>query len=186
MTRPRASQKAQSGTLYISGSTYHRVPIFRQHEPCEIFLRALEAYRQKFQLQVFAFAVMPDHYHLLLEIPAQHRLLDFLRDFKSLVGKQALDWVRQRGREDLLRRFSLPRKSARSKDARYCVLQYNAYVKALDTPRALRQKLAYIHMNPVRERLAESPEAYPYSSARTYADIGSSLVKIDRLRLPYD
>jgi len=186
MTRPRASQKAQSGTLYISGSTYHRVPIFRQHEACEIFLRALDAYRQKFHLRVFAYVVMPDHYHLLLKIPADRRLLDFLRDFKSLVGRHVLDWVRQVDRDELLRRFALPRKGTRSKDARHCVLQYNTYVKALDNPRALRQKMAYIHMNPVRERLAESPEAYPYSSARAYAGKGLSLVKVDRLELPYD
>ena len=186
MTRPRSSQKASSGTLYISGSTYRRVPIFRQHKACEIFLCALEAYRQRFELRVFAYAVMPDHYHLLLNIPPDRRLLDFLRDFKSLVGRQILDWIRQSERDELLRRFALPRKGARNKDARYCVLQYNAYVKALDSPRALRQKSAYIHMNPVRERLAESPEAYPYSSARVYAGKGLSLVKVDRLELPYD
>ena len=33
----------------------------------------------------------------------------------------------------------------------------------------LQQKVNYIHMNPVRQEIVESPEDYLYSSARNYA-----------------
>lgn len=182
----KASKKAQSGFLFISGSTYRRIPIFRYKKACEIFLRTLNAYRRKYHLRIHAYALLPEHYHLLLCFPPQHRLVDFLRDFKSLVGKQIVEWLRQQKLNQLLARFELKRTPPRKRDPRYCILQYNSYVKTLLSTHAVRQKLNYIHVNPVRERLAATPEAYPQSSARAYAGKGLSLVKLDRLELPYD
>ncbi len=182
----KASKKDHSGFLFISGAAYHRIPVFRYKKPCEIFLQTLEAYRRKYEMRAHAYALMPDHYHILLWFPPQHRLVDFLRDFKSLVGKQILEWIHQEGLSHLLARFQLSRTQHRERDARYCVLQYNSYVKTLPSLRALQQKLNYIHLNPVREGLSKTLEAYLYSSARAYAGRGPSVVKIDRLEFPYD
>src|SRR3989344_5075582 len=182
----KASKKAHSGFLFISGSSYRRIPVFRYRKPCQIFLQTLEAYRRKYELRVYAYAVMPDHYHLLVWFPLERRLVDFLRDFKSLGGKRILDWLRREELTRLLPRFELNRKPRQERDARYCVLQYKSYVKPIVGVAAIRQKLQYIHLNPVRAGLAATPEAYPYSSAPAYAGKGLTWVKIDRLELPYD
>ena len=52
----------------------------------------------------------------------------------------------------------------------YKVWEDNYLSKSIFTPDFLRQKLEYIHNNPVQPRwaLVESAEAYPYSSARHY------------------
>jgi len=184
--RVRGSQKARTGYLFISGSTYRRIPVFRYAKPRKVFLHSLEAYRSEYGLRIHAFALMPDHYHLLLWFPPERRPVDFLRDFKSLVGKRIIEWLRVEKLDRLLARFRLKREPRRDKDARYCILQYNSHVKVLDSSRALRQKIGYIHLNPVKEGLAASPEAYTYSSARNYAGYGLSIVKIERLELPYD
>lgn len=180
----KASKKAHSGFLFISGSTYRRIPVFRYKKPCEIFLESLEAYRRKYEFRVHAYALLPDHYHVLLWFPPDRRPVDFLRDFKSLVAKRILDWLRKERLDRLLARFQLRQTPRRERDARYCVLQYNSYVKTLADSRMLRQKLNYIHSNPVREGLAATPEAYLYSSARAYAEKGLSIIKIDRLEFP--
>ena len=177
---------SKSGHLFITGSVNRRIPIFRYAAPCKIFLQNLEAYRRGYGLRIHAYVLMPDHYHLLLWFPPDRRLVDFLRDFKSLVGKQVIDWLRREKLEQLLTRFRLRRPPRREKDARYCVLQHKTHVKVLSTSRTLRQKMGYIHMNPVVERLAESPDAYPHSSARAYAGTGLTPVKIDLLELPYN
>jgi len=182
----KASKKAHSGFLFISGSSYRRIPVFRYRKPCRIFLQTLEAYRHKYGLRLYAYAVMPDHYHLLLWLPPDRQLVDFLRDFKSLAGKRILDWLRREELTRLLSRFELNRKPRQERDARYCVLQYNSYVKTIANASMLRQKVNYIHTNPVREGLAATPEAYELSSARAYAGKGLSWVKVDRIELPYD
>ncbi len=178
----KARDKAQCGFLFISGSVYRRVPLFQYKTPREIFLRALDAYRRKYGFLVHAYALMPDHYHMLLWFPPRHRLVDFLRDFKSLVGKQTLEWMRKQGLSRLLARCELKRTPHRQNEARYCVLQYDNYVKEMQGSQALRQKMNYIHFNPVQAGLVSRPEAYPYSSAKAYAGKGLSPVKIDLLR----
>jgi len=177
----RVSNKDRFGFLFVSGSLNRRVPLFRHPEACEIFLRTLDSYRQKFGFRVHAYVLMPEHYHLLLWFPPSGSFVDFLRDFKSLTGQRLVEWMRKEGMERLLARFEVTRRPRRTKDARYCVLQYGNYVKELAGGRILWQKIDYIHANPVRGGLAARPEEYLYSSARTYAGRGIGLVEIDRL-----
>jgi hypothetical protein len=47
------------------------------------------------------------------------------------------------------------------------------------TERFLRQKLNYIHRNPVRANLVEKAEDYPYSSYRNYVRNDETLIEID-------
>ncbi len=139
------------------------------------------SHRRKYGFHVHAYALMPDHYHILLWLPPPDRLADFLRDLKSLVGRQILNWMRRENLSRLLARFEMKRALRRPKDTRYCVLQYGSYVKPLQGSKLLWQKLDYIHANPVQAGLASLPEAYPFSSARVYAGKGSTLVKVDLL-----
>ncbi len=171
------------GFLFVSGSVFHRVPLFKQSEPCEIFLRALDAYRCKFDFRVHAYVVMPEHYHFLVWFPRERRVTDFLRDFKSLVGKQVLDWMRLEQLSALMSRFRLESVPNRRRDPRFCVLQYGNVVKPFEGgARVLMQKVNYIHENPVRAGLASKAEDYPYSSMRAYLGEQSFLVQVDVLK----
>lgn len=171
------------GFLFVSGSVFHRVPLFKQSEPCEIFLRALDAYRRKFDLRLHAYVVMPEHYHFLVWFPQQERFTSFLRDFKSLVGKQVLDWMRLAQLSALMSRFRLKSTPNRPRDPRFCILQYGNVVKAFEGgARVLMQKVNYIHENPVRAGLASKAEDYQYSSMRAYLGEQSCLVQVDVLK----
>ena len=48
------------------------------------------------------------------------------------------------------------------------VWQEEAHPEAIFTERFARQKMDYIHMNPVRAGLVEAATEWPYSSARAY------------------
>jgi putative transposase len=50
----------------------------------------------------------------------------------------------------------------------YQVWQQESRPKEIVLPRFERQKLNYIHYNPVRAGYVDSPEDYPYSSYRSY------------------
>ena len=45
----------------------------------------------------------------------------------------------------------------------------------------LRQKLVYLHRNPVRAGLVKQPEEYPYSSYRSYMTGEEWLIEVDRV-----
>ena len=177
----KGTHKARSGFLFISGSTHRRIPLFRYRRACDIFLKTLEAYREKYALRIHAYALMPDHYHLLLWFPPEHDLVDLLRDFKSLVGGKIVEWLKREKLDALLAHFQLKNAPRRTRDARYCILQYNSYIKSVVGSSAMEQTLNYIHQNPVREGLVESPEEYPYSSGGAYAGKRFGPVKVGRL-----
>lgn len=48
------------------------------------------------------------------------------------------------------------------------------------TEKFLRQKLNYIHRNPVGVGLVDDPAMYPYSSYRNYVHEDNSLIDIDK------
>jgi len=47
--------------------------------------------------------------------------------------------------------------------------QDGSYIERIDSCEFYRQKVDYVHMNPVRQEIVERPEEYLYSSARDYA-----------------
>ena len=155
--------------MFITGATYRRIPLFRARESCEIFLENLRFYRKKYRFDVGGYVLLPDHYHLLLGMPEEVAVQDLLRDFKSAVGRQIIDALKKSKKDRLRQRWSAPQLPRRRKDARFQVLQADNYIKRVFSETFFRQKLDYIHVNPVREGLAQNAADYPYSSARWYA-----------------
>ena len=57
----------------------------------------------------------------------------------------------------------------------YKFWQEGNYVESLQTYQFYKQKLDYIHQNPVRQEIVGRPEDYLYSSARNYAGLDGLL-----------
>jgi hypothetical protein len=114
----------------------------------------------------------------LLRFPPEEHFGDFLRDFKSSLGRLIIDWAKANDRPRILARLKLSHSPARRKDARFRALQENSHVKLVDSTRLFNQKLDYIHANALREGLVEKAIDYPYSSLRNY-ELGEGCVTID-------
>jgi putative transposase len=173
--------KPESGNLLLSGGVYRRITLFDERWACEIFLRTLETYRQLYEVRIFAYVLMPDHFHLVFSFPAHRKLQDFLRDFKSFVGRQIIDAMKTSNSVALLLRFEMNRSKLRTRDATYCVLQRGSHLKPLRGEKALWKALNYVHSNPVRAGLALSPEEYPFSSAFDFASRTRGIVQLARI-----
>lgn len=57
----------------------------------------------------------------------------------------------------------------------YKFWQEGNHVESLQTYQFYKQKLDYIHQNPVRQEIVGRPEDYLYSSARNYAGLDGLL-----------
>ncbi len=173
-----AGRKFQAGTLFLTANAHKRTPVFRERALCDIFFRELDFYRTKYEFKLYAYALLPDHFHLLLRFPPEKNLGDFLRDFKSALGRLIVDWAKANGRHRLLSWLKLNTPPTRRKDARYRALQENSHVKLVDSDKLFSQKLDYIHANALREGLVERAIDYPYSSLRNY-ELGKGCIPID-------
>jgi putative transposase len=156
-------QKAES-LHFITFSCFHRLPFLQEPEPKDIFETVLEQIRARHQARIYAYVLMPEHVHLLINEPPSILLAQFLKSLKQMTSRK-LRGDRERFWQE-----------------RY--YDSNIYGAA-----ARSQVIRYIHRNPVKRGLVESPKQYRWSSFCHYATGLRGVVEIEsewtvRLRGP--
>ncbi len=167
---------------FLTGNVYGRIPVFGQPEFCSIFLDSLDYCRRKYQLQVYGFVIMPDHFHLLVGVPRDGVLSNFLRDWKGFTAHSLVERMQERGKRVWLKKFHTG-PSQRRRDARFHIFQADTHVEGIFSKHFVKQKLDYIHKNPVVAGLAQREVDYPYSSARNWFLNDQSIFRVDELAL---
>ena len=87
-----------------------------------------------------------------------------LRDFKRHTSRAISREATKQGRDDYVQAFAAARSSFRSGRAEYQVWQEGSHPEAIYDDDFARQKIEYIHNNPVKAGLAGKAEEWPYSS----------------------
>lgn len=160
------------GIYFCSFATVGWVDIFTRRAYKDILVENLRVCQQRKGLRLFAWVVMSNHIHLI----ASHEngnLSGLLRDYKSYTSKllyEAIKVEAESRREWMLPMFERAGKF-NPNNTNFQIWQQDNQPKQLlpyfDT--FSRQKLDYIHQNPVEAGFVDVAEEYPYSSARNYA-----------------
>ena len=140
---------------FLTFSCYHRKPKLTASEACATFLSALERVRQTYGLCIYGYVIMPEHVHLLVNEPERNSLAQAVKSLKQGVARR------------LALRADEPFWQERYYD-------FNVW-----SERKFREKLRYIHRNPVKRGLVAKPEDWPWSSFRHYATGEVSPVEIE-------
>ncbi len=182
--RRRYNEPAQPRELTFS--CYRRMPFFSRERTCEWFRQALEAARTKFDFQVWAYVLMPDHVHLLVnrggtslrspegraEAPEMSR---FLQAVKEPVARQAIGYLKANAPQWLTRLTVHEGQRVRHRFWQ----PGGGYDRNITSTEALRAMIDYIHANPVRRGLVARVEDWEWSSARWYAGIRPVRIEMD-------
>ena len=144
--------------LYFTTSTViDWVDIFTRPSYKHVIVDSLSYCQSHKGLTIYAWVLMSNHLHMIVDTNDDTTVGDVLRDFKKFTNKKILKALEQdeheSRREWLLDRF----------------WQEGNYVEEIYTMEFLMQKLNYIHQNPVRAEIVARPEDYLYSSALNYA-----------------
>ena len=150
---------------YVTAVTFRRVPIFRSDMACSLFINTLDETRSKYPFKLVGYVVMPDHVHLLLN-PQSCDIGDLMRRLKGVSARRILDWLREEGRASSLAKLRLDNPQRRSHTHAVWLKDFSAV--DLWSPKFIRQKLHYIHCNPVRAGLCEHPANWRWSSYQAY------------------
>jgi putative transposase len=146
-------QRAES-LHFITFSCFHRFPYLAAPETKYAVEAVLEQIRSRHNARVYAYVLMPEHVHLLLNEPPTILLGQFLKAFKQTVSR------RLRGEREQFWQRRYFDANVRGEEARSEVIQY-------------------IHRNPVKRGLVERPERYPWSSYNHYATGDRGTVEIE-------
>ena len=142
-------------------------PLFTQPTYADIILNSLDWHRRNRRWLLFAYVVMPTHLHILIKPLAAYTISNVLESFGSFTAHAILRQLQAEHRDDLLQTFSQRQDGDRGKA--HQVWQPLQAKNVFSEP-FLREKLEYIHNNPVAKQwaLAETRADYRYSSACFY------------------
>ena len=124
-------------------------------------------------LKLFAWCIMSNHVHLIARAKEGFLLQHIIRDLKKFTSKQIIRAIEdnlQESRKEWLLAIYKSAGEYNSNTSYQFWRQDNKPVE-LYSPAVIKQKLEYIHNNPVESGMVDNPEGYIYSSARDYAGI---------------
>ena len=134
----------QAETLhFITFSCFHRLPYLAAPAAKNLVQAILEQTRARHQARIYAYVLMPEHVHLLVNEPPHILVAQFLKVLKQTTSRHL------KGQQDHFWQ------------TRY----YDANISGEDERSDV---IRYIHRNPVKRNLVANPEDYPWSSFRHY------------------
>lgn len=114
------------------------------------------------RIYVYGFVILSNHFHLIWQMRGGHKRNDVQRDFLKYTSQQILKAMKDE-KPELLKQTLV-----NAKDRMHQVWERNSLGVPLWSPEVFRQKLDYIHSNPVKAGICILSEDYKYSSARFY------------------
>jgi putative transposase len=168
---------------FITTRTYRRNRLFTCQRFCWIFVETLRQLRQEIRFLLIGWVLMPEHFHLLIRPQPAEDTVRFMQEVKKRSAQQiiaALDRNQHPPRcRALLARLRLPPTVQR--DSYHRVGQRRDVPFNVFTEKKHREKLDYMHSNPIKRRLVSSPDQWSWSSFRFYYLNDSSVLTMDRL-----
>ena len=140
------------------------LPVFTREKYLDIITASLSFCRQQKGLRLHAYVILDNHLHLIV---SGDDLSQVMRDFKRHTAKEIQEVARQDNKQWLLKQFEFFKDMQKVK-SRHQVWQEGFHPQDIIGEDMLRQKIEYIHYNPVRAGLVDRPEDWRYSSTRDY------------------
>jgi putative transposase len=162
--------KNQHAVYFITSTVHQWVDVFTRQDYVNILLESLKFCQKEKGLKIYAWVVMSNHIHLIIQSDKVH-LSDILRDFKKYTATQIVRAIENNTKESrknwLLWLF-------RKEDGIW-FWEEGYHGEEIFSEEFFLSKLNYIHMNPVRAGIVLKEEEYLNSSCADYygTNIGS-------------
>jgi putative transposase len=160
---------------YTTFSTYNGVHALTMFENPEHIIDHLKKLREEYNLAIYGYVVMPNHFHIIWHVPAKPGISKIMQLFKGRTAKKILCELRNQSD------FNMG--SITRPDGHASLWQRRFYDYNLITEHKFIEKLEYIHANPVKWGLVDDPADWPYSSYRSWHDLPGVILEVDRFEV---
>lgn len=159
---------------FLTCTVVEWMPVFTRPDAVQIILDSWGHLRLHEGLRLFGYVILENHLHFVAQAP---RLDKCLASFKSFTAARLIELLEAHKAERLLARLRYAKKAHKS-DRQYQFWQEGSHAEMVFSEAVMREKLEYIHQNPVKRGYVDMPEHWRYSSARNYAGL-PGLIGID-------
>ena len=169
---------------FISFATVNWVDVFTREIYFNILAESITYCRKNKGMEVYAYCIMSNHVHMVFRSMSGDPS-GLLRDFKGFTSKELVKAIinnpKESRKENLLKIFTNAG-TANCNVEKYQFWQQNNQPIELWSSDVIKQKVNYIHMNPVKAGFVTKPTEWKYSSARNYEG-DQTVLEIDLIRI---
>jgi putative transposase len=158
---------------FLTFSCYRRRPLLGTVRARNLFVETLGKIRERYRFRLVGYVVMPEHVHLLISEPSGCTPSMVLKVLKQRVSRD-LRKKKRGGRAGQLRLSFMSGAADLPRFWQPRFYDFNVY-----SANKKREKLEYMHANPVTRGLVEHAKDWPWSSFSFYAKGEAGLITID-------
>ena len=165
MAKDRYRIKLNNQPHFATCTVVNWLPIFTRPRTVDIVLESLRYLQSNNDLVLYGFVIMENHMHLIVSSVI---LPHTIGRFKSFTARKIIDLLIDKGEKGILQQLRRA-KLLHKVDREYQLWQEGSHPVLIQDRDMMRQRLGYMHNNPVRRGYVDAPEHWRYSSARNYA-----------------
>jgi putative transposase len=148
---------------FVTFSCYDRLPLLRNASARVLVIHELTRARSEYGFLLIGYVVMPEHVHILISEPRRGTPSTVMQMLKQRVSRK------MRATRRIPAKKAQPRQFWQSR-----FYDFNVF-----TEKKKKEKLEYMHSNPVARGLVAHPRDWPWSSWSNYAKDGDALIAVD-------
>ncbi len=148
----------------------HWIPVFTRPDTVNILFDSFR-YLANEGLCIYAYVILENHLHLIAQSEQTDK--DIAR-FKSYTSRKLLAYLQEKNVKSILDQLAFYKKAHKG-DRTYQFWQEGVHPELIQGEDMMRQKIEYIHQNPVKRGYVDKAEHWRYSSARNYAGLDGLL-----------
>jgi len=164
MTRSRYHVVAEQSPHFMTATINHWLPLFTRPDTVNIVLDSWRYLQREAGFVLYGYVIMENHLHLIASSPDLSR---DMRRFKSYTARAIVDYLQERGSPKILEMLAFFKRPHKIESV-HQVWEEGNHPQLISDEAMMRQKLDYMHNNPVKRGYVDSPEHWRYSSARNY------------------
>lgn len=162
------------GLYFISFAVVGWLDVFIRNEYKDLFVESLIYCQKEKGLEIHAWCMMTSHIHLVFRSVKGQKpelLIGDLKRFTSKAIVKAIQENPKESRKEFLLEFFKKEAQKSSNVKQFQFWQHHNQPIELWSNKVIKQKIDYVHNNPVEAGFAYKAEDYVYSSATDYADL---------------
>ncbi len=159
---------------FITFCTHYRLPLLTNDLFRSIVVKAIAKVKAQIGLKLFAWAIMPNHIHLVLVPPIDGEVGFIIGEIKRL-SAFAIHRRLKAVNSELLDKLIINRRGKR----KFAFWQKRCYDYNCQTNEEIWTKVKYCHNNPVSWGLVATPDQWRWSSYNNYLGEGNGVLEID-------
>ena len=175
MRNPLQRHYGQGDLHFVTFSCFRRLPFLGTPRARDQFVRTLDQVRSKWKFLLLGFVVMPEHVHLLMSEPPGSTPSKALQVLKQQVSRS----LRKKGKRAPQGQLRFQFAAIQAEEKHFW--QRRFYDFNVWSEKKFKEKLHYMHANPVKRGLVLHPKDWPWSSWGHYTLGEKGLIRIDFL-----